>query len=97
MNANPYVNVYNLQIGNRLCIPVMRPQTRNNFTEGTMPGGIRNNMQNGMQSSVQVENQAMMSENADNSEEITEASGTDKEDKEWMKSDLPIGFYGDIE
>lgn len=30
MRSNPYVNVYNLRIGDELCIPVKRPQPRMN-------------------------------------------------------------------
>lgn len=28
MYANPYVNIYNLQIGDELCIPVAKPEPR---------------------------------------------------------------------
>lgn len=55
MRANPYVNVYNLRIGEELCIPV-RPQPRmgeemEQPQQGTMPNNMQpNNMQpNNMQ------------------------------------------------
>ncbi len=32
MDANPYINIYNLKIGEEICIPtVVRPQPRNNM------------------------------------------------------------------
>lgn len=39
MYANPYVNVYNLQIGDELCIPVRLPQPRN--TENAQTAAVR--------------------------------------------------------
>ncbi len=30
LRANPYVDIYNLQVGDELCIPVMNPATWNN-------------------------------------------------------------------
>ena len=45
MFANPYVNVYNLQIGEELCIPVrMRPRTEDE-------------MVNEMETEVEMENE----------------------------------------
>jgi LysM repeat protein len=33
LRVNPYVDIYNLQIGDELCIPVMKPVTWNNMVE----------------------------------------------------------------
>ena len=43
MVANPYVNVYNLQIGDELCIPVrMQPRTEEMEDAGQMDDTDRN-------------------------------------------------------
>jgi LysM repeat protein len=31
LRANPYADIYNLQIGDEICVPVMSPVTWNNF------------------------------------------------------------------
>lgn len=39
MDANPYIDIYNLPIGGQLCIPVPRPQPRMTMP-GEMPEGF---------------------------------------------------------
>lgn len=46
MRVNPYINVYNLKIGEELCIPVKGPQPRmeEDYTQQIMPDYSSNNI-----------------------------------------------------
>ncbi len=64
MAANRNLNVYNLQVGDEICIPVKRPEpvevngsngTNNmpNNMQGNMPNNMRSNMESGMGNTAQ--------------------------------------------
>lgn len=38
LRVNPYVDVYNLQVGDELCIPSMKPMDENNLSNYTVQG-----------------------------------------------------------
>ncbi len=57
MYANPYVNVYNLQEGDEICVPVMRPRTGDTRRNDRMNNEQENRMEHGNADIPEKENQ----------------------------------------
>ena len=85
LRANPYVDVYNLGIGMRLCIPVSHMDnsdmdTENNGMNNEMNNGMNNGMDNGMNNGEHSKTFAYVVREGESVQYIVDRFGIDLED-----------------
>lgn len=90
LRANPYVDVYNLQVGQEICIPVVRPY--NGMICMPVQGMNRGNemMQDGMQGQMMGENQRSMQQEAQNATVEMESEPSCEEEMTADKSECEV-------
>lgn len=85
LRANPYVDVYNLGIGMRLCIPVSHMDnsdmgTENSGMNNEMNNGMNNGMDNGMNNGEHSKTFAYVVREGESVQYIVDRFGIDLED-----------------
>ena len=85
LRANPYVDVYNLGIGMRLCIPVSHMDnsdmdTENNGMNNEMNNGMNNGMDDGMNNGEHSKTFAYVVREGESVQYIVDRFGIDLED-----------------
>ncbi len=92
MSANPFVNAYNLQVGQRICIPTIRQEPQPRRMESMQNEKSEIQKEEAEQTKQEEEIINKMEEFVDCIEEKEKIAPPD----EWKNKNLPEGFYDGI-